>query len=124
VDPHADPELDAIPEVVGGQGLLPLDRRGDGVVGLTKSAEERVSLGIDLHSGVRSERVAQEPPMGGEDVFVGVAEGMQEAREPSMSVKTRAKVPWGRSVIVPRGAEFSQTYALLGPCQSCPPDDT
>jgi len=78
--PHADSELDSFFEVAGGQGSLRLDRRGDGVVGFAKGVEERVSLGIDLHSGVRSERVAQEPPMGGEDVFVGVAEGLQQAR--------------------------------------------
>ena len=44
MDAHADPELDALPEVIGGKRPLGLKRRGDGVVGFGKGIEEGVSL--------------------------------------------------------------------------------
>jgi hypothetical protein len=67
----------------------------DGILRPPERDEEGIALGVDLVAACFFEADAQEPLMVGEERSVVVAERLQQARRPSMSVKRSATVPVG-----------------------------
>ena len=80
-----------------GVGALGVDRRLDGVARAREREEECVALRVDLDAAALGEALAHEPPMVANDLRVAIAELLQEAVEPSMSLKTNVTVPPGRA---------------------------
>jgi hypothetical protein len=80
VDPHADAQLGARKPGVGGERTLSLERSFERVVGAGKSVEQGVSLGVDLDTVVGRQGLAQQAAVGREGIFVGGAEGVEQAR--------------------------------------------
>ena len=62
-----------------GQGSLALGRGRGRIGGAREGDEERVALGVHLDAVVGAERLAQEPPVLGQQVGVGVAVHAEEA---------------------------------------------
>jgi hypothetical protein len=60
VDPHPDPKLHSLSEVLGSKRPLRLDRCRDRCLGAREGIEQCVSLSVDLDPAVRRERIPQE----------------------------------------------------------------
>src|SRR6476469_1500110 len=65
---------------IGPDRRLTFGRRREGVPGAGESDEEGVALGVDLNAAVAGERLAQEAPVLGQCIRVGVAELVQQLR--------------------------------------------
>jgi hypothetical protein len=78
MDPDPHPHLRTLRPLLGGQGTLALDRRGDRVGGASEGDEERVALRVDHLAPVRGEDLAEQPLLVGEQLAVpGPAEQLE-----------------------------------------------
>ena len=96
VDPHPDTHGGVVGPVVGAQRPLGRDRGAHGLGGVLEDGEQLVSVRVDLVAALLLGRRPDQPAHVREGASVGVAEPLDEAGQPSMSLKRKLILPVGR----------------------------